>query len=35
MDETDLGTLARRGDRWTLTFIRKLAHPRETRCGGP
>jgi uncharacterized protein YndB with AHSA1/START domain len=29
MDETGLGTLARQGDRWTLTFTRKLAHPRE------
>jgi len=29
MDRTDLGTLARQGDRWTLTFTRKLAHPRE------
>ena len=29
MDDTCLGTLARQGDRWTLTFTRKLAHPRE------
>ena len=29
MEKTDLGTLARQGDRWTLTFTRKLAHPRE------
>jgi uncharacterized protein YndB with AHSA1/START domain len=29
MDDKDLGTLARVGDRWTLTFTRKLAHPRE------
>lgn len=29
MDETGLGTLARQGDRWTLTFTRKLSHPRE------
>ena len=29
MDETDLGTLARRDDWWTLTFTRMLAHPRE------
>ena len=29
MDQTGLGTLARHGDRWTLTFTRKLAHPRE------
>ena len=29
MDETGLGTLARQGDRWTLPFTRKLAHPRE------
>src|SRR5271155_785064 len=29
MDETGLGTLARQGDRWTLTFTRKLPHPRE------
>src|SRR5271156_3985953 len=29
MDETGLGALARQGDRWTLTFTRKLAHPRE------
>jgi uncharacterized protein YndB with AHSA1/START domain len=29
MDKTDLGTLARHGDRWTLTFTRNLAHPRE------
>jgi len=29
MDQTGLGTLARQGDRWTLTFTRRLAHPRE------
>jgi uncharacterized protein YndB with AHSA1/START domain len=29
MEKTDLGTLARQGDRWMLTFTRKLAHPRE------
>jgi uncharacterized protein YndB with AHSA1/START domain len=29
MDEAGLGTLASHGDRWTLTFTRKLAHPRE------
>ena len=29
MDETDLGTLSRQGDRWTLRFTRRLAHPRE------
>jgi uncharacterized protein YndB with AHSA1/START domain len=29
MEKTDLGTLARQGDRWTLTFTRKLAYPRE------
>jgi len=29
MDETGLGTLSRQGDRWTLRFIRRLAHPRE------
>jgi len=29
MDQTGLGTLARHGDRWTLTFTRRLAHPRE------
>ena len=29
MDDTDLGTLTREGDRWMLTFTRKLAHPRE------
>ena len=29
MDDAALGTLTRQGDRWTLTFTRKLAHPRE------
>ena len=29
MDDADLGTLTRQGDRWTLTFTRRLAHPRE------
>ena len=29
MDETDLGTLSRQGDRWTLRFTRRLAHPRD------
>lgn len=29
MDEADLGTLTRQGDRWTLRFTRRLAHPRE------
>ena len=27
MDDADLGVLARRGDQWTLTFTRRLAHP--------
>src|SRR2546422_415626 len=26
---TDLGELRRQGDRWTLTFTRRLAHPPE------
>ncbi|MDQ1467521.1 MAG: hypothetical protein QOH10_1936 [Actinomycetota bacterium] len=29
MNDADLGTLARHGDRWTLTFTRRLAHPPE------
>jgi uncharacterized protein YndB with AHSA1/START domain len=29
MDDTDLGTLTRQGDRWTLRFTRRLAHPQE------
>ena len=29
MDDADLGTLTRAGDRWMLTFTRRLAHPRE------
>ena len=29
MDDTDLGTLTRQGDRWTLRFTRRLAHPRK------
>jgi uncharacterized protein YndB with AHSA1/START domain len=29
MDEADLGTLSRQGDRWTLRFTRRLAHPHE------
>ena len=29
MDDTDLGTLERRGDRCTLTFTRRLDHPPE------
>ena len=29
MDDTDLGTLTRQGDRWMLTFTHRLAHPRE------
>ncbi len=29
MDHTGLGTLSRQGDRWTLRFTRRLAHPRE------
>jgi hypothetical protein len=29
MDDTELGTLTRPGDRWMLTFTRRLAHPRE------
>ena len=29
MDDAALGTLTRDGDRWTLTFTRKLAHSRE------
>jgi uncharacterized protein YndB with AHSA1/START domain len=28
-DKEGLGTLTRRGDRWTLVFTRRLAHPRE------
>ena len=30
MDDTDLGTLTREGDRWMLTFTRRVAHPRES-----
>ena len=29
MDDADLGTLTGQGDRWTLTFTRRLAHSRE------
>jgi uncharacterized protein YndB with AHSA1/START domain len=29
MDQTGLGTLSHQGDRWTLSFTRRLAHPRE------
>jgi uncharacterized protein YndB with AHSA1/START domain len=29
MNDPDLGTLARQGDQWTLTFTRTLAHPPE------
>ena len=29
MDDVELGTLTRQGDRWMLTFTRRLAHPRE------
>jgi uncharacterized protein YndB with AHSA1/START domain len=29
MNDADLGTLTRQGDRWTLTFTRQLAHPPE------
>ncbi len=28
-DSSGLGTLTRHGDRWTLVFTRRLAHPRE------
>jgi hypothetical protein len=27
MDDAELGTLTRQGDRWMLTFTRRLAHP--------
>ena len=27
MDDADLGTLAKQGDRWRLTFTRRLPHP--------
>ena len=29
MDDADLGVLAQQGDRWTLTFTRRLPHPPE------
>ena len=29
LDERELGTLARDGEQWTLTFTRRLAHPPE------
>jgi uncharacterized protein YndB with AHSA1/START domain len=29
MEQAGLGTLTRQGDRWTLTFTRRLAHSRE------
>jgi uncharacterized protein YndB with AHSA1/START domain len=29
MDDADLGVLSSEGDRWTLTFTRRLAHPPE------
>lgn len=29
MDDMGLGVLAQQDDRWTLTFTRRLAHPRE------
>ena len=29
VDDAELGTLAREGDRWTLTFTRHLPHPQD------
>jgi uncharacterized protein YndB with AHSA1/START domain len=29
VDDAELGTLVREGDRWTLTFTRRLPHPQE------
>jgi uncharacterized protein YndB with AHSA1/START domain len=29
MTDSDLGSLTRAGDRWMLTFTRRLTHPRE------
>lgn len=29
MDDADLGVLERHGDRWRLTFVRRLDHPPE------
>jgi uncharacterized protein YndB with AHSA1/START domain len=29
MNDVDFGTLSRQGERWTLTFTRRLAHPLE------
>jgi uncharacterized protein YndB with AHSA1/START domain len=29
MDDHDLGTLTQAGDQWTLTFVRRFAHPQE------
>jgi uncharacterized protein YndB with AHSA1/START domain len=29
MNDADLGTLARKGEAWTLTFTRRLSHPPE------
>ena len=29
MDDAGLGMLSRQGDRWTLRFTRRLAHPRD------
>jgi uncharacterized protein YndB with AHSA1/START domain len=29
MDDADLGSLARKGDAWQLTFTRQLPHPQE------
>src|SRR6516225_5200708 len=29
MNDRDLGTLAKAGDQWTLTFTRRLSHPPE------
>src|ERR1700730_9036268 len=29
MDDADLGTLSQQGDRWRLTFTRRLPHPPE------
>ena len=29
MDDAELGRMTRQGDRWILTFTRRLAHPRE------
>ncbi|MDQ1424459.1 MAG: hypothetical protein QOD72_1957, partial [Acidimicrobiaceae bacterium] len=29
MDDAELGTLEQKGDRWSLTFTRRLPHPPE------